>query len=290
MARPDPYQIDLRAVGIKDRELSKLLAEVERIDRRHTEAYAELEEARAARARANDEIDAEIEAAVLDGDDPPSASELLAEREDAFRSAERTYAGVRGALLKARWRVEGYLARHGTNLRAQVREALDKRRADAEAALDEAIAAVDHYTDGLAALAWCQGIPKQVGRGLGVPQDPARDRGQLVAKYDAHPSRSDVRQARRDLDEAPVPPEEWFHEAREVDPAGYLIEPLTGPRHKPGTHHRAGMPVPAHPAPLADRLRAQEAREVREREEAEAEAATDAAIEQAAQVDEEATT
>lgn len=290
MARPDPYQIDLRAFGIKDRELAKLLGEVERIDRRHSEAFAELEEARAAHARANDEIDAEIEAALLDGEDPPAASELLAARDDALRSAERTEAGARGAVLKARWRVEQYLARHGTNLRSQVREALEKRRAEAEAALDDAIAAVDHYTDGLAALVWCQGIPRVAGS-LGRGQDPARDRAQLLAKYDAHPSRSDVRQARRDLDEAPVPPEEWFHTAREEDPAGFLIEPLTGPRSSRGhTHARAGLPVPAHPAPLADRLRAQEAREVREREEAEAEAATDAAIEQAGAPGEEATT
>lgn len=215
----DLYAIDLRALGIKDKELARLIGEVERLSKRRAHYTVQAEEATRALATLPDTLRDEGAAALAAGDEPDGEAERITKAEQAVTIAETRVAAATAALRDAERAVEAHMAEVGGTHRATVRDTAARQRQAAMEAVDEAAGQVTALTTALAAVMQLQPVPTH---GL-MGRSPTQQRRYLGREYDQHRVHTLLAELRDEIAGLVPPSEEAFHEA--AQDKGYLHRP-----------------------------------------------------------------
>lgn len=221
---PDLYAVDLKALGIKDRDLSRHIGEVKRLREQHATYAVAAEKAHRAKATLPERLRDEAAAALTAGDEPKDEAKVIAEVEQGATIADARVAAAGKALRQAEQALEAHLSEVGADHRATIREAIAAHRADAVEAVDTAADAVGTVLDDLTALLQMQPVPGSTVGGSDLSRLPSKQRRNLGVEYAQHRVHELLRQVRAEVEALLPPSEEAFAEGA-GSRSGYLHRP-----------------------------------------------------------------
>lgn len=219
------YDLDLRAVGVKDRELTRRIDEVKRLRAKHAEYFAAADAAHRAKATLPERLRDEAAASLSAGDEPKDPAQVITETEQAAAIADARVDGAAKALREAEQAVEAHLSEVAAAHRDAARERIAEHRTAATEAVEAATAEVDALLHGLSALMQFQPMPTRTVGGVGATSGlsglPSHTRRNIGVEYAQHAARALLRDLRAEV-EALLPPSEEMFTAAAEDKRGYL--------------------------------------------------------------------